>query len=282
VSWTESVYLDCVTPNGVSGFVARLARHVDEGTSWLWAHAFLPGGVVAYHDQALPCPGGRTDVEGADPVYALAGPPRASFRRHGPREAMAGAEVTVEVRGHRDPYAPAGAGDTPLRLDASFTPVRAAGGTLPGRTEVLGRVTGRISIGGEGEEHPVEGWAQWHEQHQTGPRFTVPFTYTTLRGDGAGAVLVRGPVRSGGLLWRGREPETVVEADVGPPADTRALVLRLADGATVSGTLSTAHRYAVEINGHPRPGTLVAGELDGAAVTGCVNDWTPAASAVSR
>lgn len=267
------MYLDCVSTDGATGFVARLARHVDEGATWLWAHAFLPGGVVAFHDQDLACDGGRTAVDGAGVEYRQSGSPGASFRRHGLRNAMTGAGVHVEVSGHSDGFAPAGSGPVPLIIDASFTPVRAAGGTLPGRTEVLGRVSAAVVV--DGVEHGVEGWAQWHEQHQTEPRFTVPFTYATVRGDALGAVLVRGPRRSGGLLWRGEKQETVLEFDLSPPGAGRSLSCRLADGSTVRGMLQTVQRYAVGINGSPRPGTLVSGDLGGSPVSGCVNDWTP-------
>jgi len=280
VSWTESVYLDCVSPDGATGFVARLARHVDEGTAWLWAHAFRAGEVVAFHDQSLPCAGGPTAVDEPDVAYELPGSPRASFRRHGPRGETTGADLDAEVLAHRDPYAPAGAGDTPLRIEARFTPLRAAGGTLPGRTEVLGEVTGHVWI--DGQQHTVAGGAQWHEQHQTEPRFTVPFTYATLRGDGAGAVLVCGPRRSGGLLWRGPEPEPIVEVRLDAPGPERELVCRLDGGDTVAGRLTTAHDYAVQINGHPRPGTLVAGELAGAPVSGCVNHFAPVTEPARR
>lgn len=86
MSWSESVYLDAVSPDGRTGFVTRLARHVDGGRTWLWAHGFdVDGPTVAFVRDDLPCDGDRTVDDDASVVYSVeAEGVSARFERVGP------------------------------------------------------------------------------------------------------------------------------------------------------------------------------------------------------
>src|SRR4051812_7827966 len=171
--YSESVYLDCVTPDGATGFVTRLALHPDEACSWLWLHVFLEGQAYGFNRQDLPA----APPSAGTGRYAL--PDRARFERTGER-------ATVEVEGPALDGASVAAGDGPhrVRLEASFEATAAAGSNGPGRTERLGLVEASVTV--DGTPHHISGRGQFHEQHQDAPRFTVPFTYCTLRGDEAG------------------------------------------------------------------------------------------------
>ena len=173
--WSESVYLDCVSADGETGFVVRLCRYPTEGTAWLWAHVFLPGETYAYTDHYLPCTPDVSPVDGEKVVYRLDHEADMSMTRAGPRMAPTAAGVSISAMAHLSPHPPHGAGKHEVHLVATFAPLGASGTTVPGRVELLGEV--RVSADVDGEELKFTGFGQWHEQHQEQPRFLRPFTY---------------------------------------------------------------------------------------------------------
>lgn len=269
---SESVYLDCVTPDASAGFVLRLCRYPENDTSWLWLHVFHPGSVLAYNDHYLPCPGGATP-EAAHATYALTGLPRVEITRDGASDAVRDVRAIATVAAHRDPHAPYGPGDVPLRVEARLRPRQRLGGTLAGRFEVHGGVQTRISL--EDRELEIAGLGQWHEQFQEAPRFRVPFTYASLRGPEVSFVGLASAGRARGLLWRSAATRRVQELEISPRALTRSLRLVDASGQRLRGEVFVSHDYSVPIYAGRRPGTLVSGTLAGQPVSGCVNDWDP-------
>lgn len=264
--YSESVYLDCVSPDGTVGFVTRLAIHPDEGATWLWLHAFLPGRrAFGYNREDLPA----SAPSRGDGVYeVVAAPARARFAR-----TTAGSEIAVEVPAHAGHTVPAVDGDHRLVLRAGFEPSGVTGSNLPGRTEQLGMVTASIQV--DGETHELAARGQFHEQHQDGPRFTQPFTYGTLRGDGGGGVFLVGRLRSGGFFRAGDEVLRAESVALDSPGDNRAIRLSMEGGSELAGDLQRTWHYEVPIHGHLRTSSIVTGTLGGVAVSGCVNDWTP-------
>lgn len=265
MGYSESVYLDCVSLDGLTGMVTRLALHPEEGCCWLWAHVFLPGGqAYSYNRQDLPMGelGARSgDYRGPAPLWAR-------FVRNGDR-----ADVKVAVPAHPGPSAPEDNGSFPLSIEASFTPTGASGSNLPGRTERLGQVEATIEVGGE--RIALSGHGQFHEQHQEAPRFSVPFTYGTLRGEATGAVFLIGPQRSGGFVVQGATQRPASAVAMGPPGTRRSLRVATADGGELFGELTATWRYVLPINGRGRSSSIVSGFLGDKAVSGCVNDWIP-------
>lgn len=256
--WSESVYLDAVAPDGALAFVARLGRYPSTRTAWAWAHVFTPDGCVEFVDDHYPCTSDVVAVEEPDATYA-AGDVR--FHRTGPRDAIARGDLSMRVG--------------TLAIDATFTPRRVlqGAGNLPGRTEEHGSVSVRATWPRGGLA--LDALGQWHEQHQDTPRFTVPFTYLTVRGVDLSIVAIIGPKASGGIVRRDDVGARATAVRVGPRSATRELVVDLDDGSVLHGSLTTTYDYAVPINGTPRPGTIVTGTLDGHLVSGCVNDWVP-------
>lgn len=265
MTWSESVYLDAVTADGTTGFVTRLARHTDDGVAWLWLHAFLPDddGVASVRDD-LPCDAGRTVDDGRGVVYGLdTGDVSARFERRGPKDAPTGATVGVRI-----------GGPSPVTLEATFTPSGATGSNLPGRTEVLGDVEATLTTARRAYELGARG--QYHEQHQDAPRFTVPFTYGTLRGERLGLVFLIGAARSGGFVRRGDAIELATSVSIDPVGESRSLRFALESGDQLELELRRTHHYLVPIAGRDRESSLVHAVTGADELSGCVNDWQPA------
>lgn len=268
--WSESVYLDCVSSDGQTGFVARLCRYPTESTGWLWLHLFEPGRVYAYTDHYLPCSGAVTRVDEADVEYRLGFGSEAVLRRSGAREHPSGATIEVSVQAHQGPHPGHGPGSHAVTLRASFEPLSASGTSVAGRIELLGRVSAAASI--DGRELALSGFGQWHEQHQEQPRFLRPFTYATLRGERLAFVVTRGPLRATGYARRDGKVVPVTGFDIEPRGEVRHMRLELADGSILEGDARRTHDYSVPIYEMRRPGSVVVAEAGGEALSGCIND----------
>ena len=262
MSLTESVYLDAVSADGRTAFVTRLARHVDEGVAWLWLHGFGEGFEVAFLRDDIELVAPATEEAATGACYSLdAGGVSARFERTGPAGAPREAHVTVRVPAHG------------IELDATFVASGPAGSNLPGRTEVLGRVDATMTT--PAGANTLQALGQFHEQHQTAPRFQVPFTYGTLRGDDAGIVFLIGPRASGAFVNTPAGTATARQVRISPPGDDRELEADLEAGDTLRFRLERTHHYLLPINGHPRESSIVVAHGAGGELSGCVNDWTP-------
>ncbi len=272
--WSESVMLECVDDDASSGFVVRLGIYPDIGLAWLWVHIFQPDEVLSFNVDHMTCPRQRTSSGTPYARYGAEGPARARLWRTGPPAPLAVAGLTAEVHAHRSRHAPSVVGSIPVSLRASFTPGTAAGSSLPGRHEVLGEVTGSVWVAA-GRPFEVSGRGHWHEQHQEAPRFRVPFTYASLRGEGLAVVAALGVRGARGFVHRRHATVRVVGGVFEPPGPRRSFALDLEDGTTLQGTVKTVHDYSVPIHDVRRAGTLVSADVDGHAATGTVNDFDP-------
>jgi hypothetical protein len=269
--WSESVYLDCVSPDGATGFVVRLCRYPTEATGWLWVHVFAHGHVYAYTHHSLPCSTKKTEVDAADVTYDLGDDSIVDMQRDGPRDAPDEARIHARVRAHDDPHAPMGEGTLPVEVMATFTPLSASGTTVAGRIELLGEVQARIEVDGDVIE--VAGYGQWHEQHQEQPRFLRAFTYTTLRGESLAFVATRGPLRAVGYVRRGMTIAPIKGFDVAPRGPQRHLRLELEDGTVLEGAATRTYDYSVPIYDTRRPGSVVRARIGNEDLSGCINDF---------
>lgn len=269
---SEAVYADCVSEDGRQGLVVRLCRYPEAGFAWLWCHLFLDGRTWAYTEHTLDCDGALTDLT-ADPTrYVLQWPSGAvRFERSGPREMPRRCLITARCSAHRSRHAPHGAGPEAVKVDVAFHPASRAVSNLAGRTEVLGTVEG--SVVASGATTPIRGRGQFHEQVQTAPRFTTPFTYLTLRGADIGFIAIRLRDRGRGFLLRPDAVTEIVRIGLTPPGSERRLELEDQGGTMTVGELVTTHDYSVPVFDGIRPGTLVTGTLGGRPVSGCVNDY---------
>lgn len=291
-TFTESTLLDVVSDDGRSGFMVRIARHVDEGVAWLWLVTFGPEGVHGFVDDELPISSTRTPDNGSSARYEVNLPKTHGsvgwIVRAGHASRIDGGSCEIRVNGHHGPDVPRGPGSTEMALSASFSPLfEAAGSNLPGRTESIVRVEADIEIGGKTSS--VSGLGQFHEQLQDAPRFDTPFTYVSLRNDNAALVALRGPRAGGGVLHSPTSASQFVgfEMDSLDPA-TLVSPRRFSGGTSegdllmVTGEITPVVTYSVPILGGRRPSAIVTGSLNSTRVTGFVNDWIPPTPDVNR
>jgi hypothetical protein len=268
---SEAVYLDLVTEDAGCGLIVRLCRHPQEGYAWLWGHVFLDGRVYAFTQHDVPCTAAITAVDADAVAYCSEGGwSTLTVERSGTLAALRSATVKGAYDVHESRHAPHGPGALSLTIEATFTPAARAVSNRPGRNEVLGNVAARISIGRHAFE--LAGRGQFHEQVQTDPRFTAPFTYGTLRGARAGLVFIRGAAGARGHWIEGHLAVPVDRVELSPPGSVRAIVLHSGDRIR-EGLLHTRYDYSVPVGENIRPGTLVSGTIDGEPLSGCVNDF---------
>ncbi|MEZ5560255.1 MAG: hypothetical protein R3E86_17135 [Pseudomonadales bacterium] len=269
---SEAVYADAVSENGDAGVIVRLCRYPALGTAWVWGHLFRDGAVYGYTHHELPCSSDETEV-GADLArYHLSRPGmQIELVRRGPLLEPEHGSASARLPLHRGNHPPHGPGEHPGEVTLDFSPDARPVSNLPGRNEMLGRVTATISI--DGERRSVTWRGHFHEQVQSAPRFTAPFTYLTLRGDGLGLIAIRVARGTLGQLIRDGRATQIGALRLAPPGRTRRLALTLADGTPLEGWLETTYDYSVPVFDTHRPGTLVRGELGGVSLSGCVNDY---------
>ena len=284
-TFTESTLLDVVSDDGGSGFMVRIARHVDEGVAWLWLVTYGLEGVHGFVDDELPISSTRTPDDGGTARYEVNLPKTHGsvgwIMRAGHASMIEGGSCEIRVNGHHGPDVPRGPGAIEVALSASFSPLfEAAGSNLPGRTESIVRVEADIEIGGKTSS--VSGLGQFHEQLQDAPRFDTPFTYVSLRSAGAALVALRGPRAGGGVYLTRSTGRSFMGFRMSAHDPAVPLAVRTFDCGGVddkspvaTGSVTPIVTYSVPILGGRRPSAVVTGTLNGTHVTGFVNDWSP-------
>ena len=274
---SEAVYLDAVSGDGEVAMVARLCRYPQRGVQWAWLHVFVGARVYSFTDHGLACGAGFTDLEAADALYeACAAELQIRFERRGAVAAPSAATLFAQVRAHAQDGAsfvvPAdGPGSVALSVKASFVPDAVPVSNRQGRHEMQGRVSAELIVAGQPSVLQARG--HFHEQEQSDPRFTVPFTYATLRGEDFGLIFIRGARGVRGQFTEGGRSVGLTRVDMSGPGSRRDIDLLLADGRRLHGTLQARHRYDVRVQGESRPASIVAGSIGGRACSGCVNDF---------
>jgi hypothetical protein len=269
---SEAVYLDGVTDDGRAGFIVRLCRYPHAGFAWAWGHVFMDGQTYAFTNHELSCEPEETDP-GLDPTrYVLTWPGgETRFTRTGTSQSPRSAELSSTFRAHAARHAPHGDGAHSCGVEARFRASADAVSNRSGRSEVLGTTTFTLSIGKTRFE--FNGRGQYHEQIQSDPRFTSPFSYLTLRGPDLGLIAIRGPLGARGHLLRTNGLTEIGRIELTPPGSMRTFVLHGRDGVPIRGRLETKCDYSIPVFDTYRPGTLVAGDIGGVPVSGCVNDF---------
>jgi hypothetical protein len=241
-------------------FTARLCRYPAYGVAWLWVHAHTPEGGFSFVDHAAPGGRAETPADGDRVIYADdLGVLR--FERVGATSAPARASVIVRP--------PAGAAD--MAADFQFTPSLMREGLLPGRMEAFGAVEGELRI--DGRNHQFRGLGQFHEQRQTDARFTTPFAFASLWGEGAATTLLQIPDDSGGYVLRSGEEARAGRVRIGPPGDPRALRIDFGPDDAMVGYATAVSRFTIPIYGQTWRGAFVTADLGGMRLRGLLNDW---------
>ena len=269
--WSESIYADCVTADGTSGYMLRLCRYPDQSTSWLWAWVFTPKKVYGYNCHYLPCPEERSIVENPDLTYEQPGDPYAMFHRQGPRDSPQGASALVKVKSHERQIVPHNPGPVSLTVDAGMESVTPPWRINPYRSEWIGEASGKVEINGQAIN--IQGLGHWHEQHQKAPRFQTPFVYLTLRGKNLCLIGTITETEKLGHVVKPSGVKAIVDMEITEPSEGRRLSVSLEGGDVLKGTIFTRHSYSTPIYDRQRPGTLVTAQIDGEHLSGCVNTW---------
>ncbi len=260
MSETWSAYVDVVSPDGLRALILRVSHDPDADRAELWVHAFVDGRLLG-HMSAHPCP----------PIAS----PDTGDGRQQVRLALDQGRAWATVRAAEADRTVFGEGSIPLSVSVRWAVAGQQGSNLRGRDERLVRVGADLDVGGRITR--IDGWGHHHTQRQAHPRFAVPFTYASLRGDDVGFVgLLAGSVRRGFGAYRAQRLDGALMT-IDPPAVGRHLRVS-APGLELEGRLERTCRYWIPMGGRWRDGSIVTGTLGGLPVSGVVNDYAgPAA-----
>lgn len=265
---SDSVHSGVSSEDGERRVTVRLCQYPELGLAWLWIHARTPEGFFSYIDHMAPARANSTVVAGRmyrDDERVL------EFVRRGEKEAPTSATISGTCMAHKSATSAFGKGEHRMEVSINFTPERLYSGLNKGRTEVFGRSKATVIVDGKLTE--IEGPAQFHEQGQTNPRFTAPFCYMTLWGDGAASTMLIAAKRRDGYLLEGDASTEVTGVTVDPPAARRKLNVTLADGRTLAGEARVVQAYTLPMVGNTWRGHMVNVELGGRSYRGHINDY---------
>ena len=269
--WSESIYADCVTADGKTGYMLRLCRYPDQATSWLWAWVFTPDNIYGFNNHYLPCPEQRSIVEDPDLTYEQPGDSYAIFHRQGSRNNPQGASVSINVMAHEGIIAPHESGPISMAVEAHMSSHTPPWRINPYRSEWIGKTRGKMTV--NGQEIDIQGFGHWHEQHQKAPRFQTPFIYLTLRGKNLCLIGTITQTEKLGHVVKSSGVEKIINMDISPLGEQRQIRIELDNGEVLDGTIFTRHRYSTPIYDQQRPGTLVNATFREERLSGCVNNW---------
>lgn len=261
-NFSESVLLTAIAEDARTGVFARLCRYPDAGVAWVWVHVVAEGRSWTFVDDDAPCGPDHLDLDADEIVYDAGPAVDAVWRRSGTRQAPVEASLDLALGGAVD-----------AQVHIAFAPGHASGGSLPGRTEVLGRSTVQATV--DGRTIAFDGVGQWHEQEQSAPRFLVPFTYLSLAGDDLALLGLIGPRASGGFLRGAGTDALLRRISIEPTAAGFAVKAEIDGGDTIRGDVEVGHAYTLPVYGRPWSGTFVTAEVAGRRLAGFVNRWDP-------
>jgi hypothetical protein len=272
-AWSESAMVLYFDPEVRNGFSVRISRYPDNNATWVWCHLLMNGQLYAFTERAVPCAPNHTDPEAGMAVYDCPGL-KVSIRRQGSSVNMKGLAFTAQVKAHRGKSGMDGPGESAVTLEGVFHPGPLKGGSPKGRYERTGVMEATLTAGGK--TVPLKGVGKAHEQTQTAPRFTDPFTYAMLWGPQASMIGLLSPARGYGDVEVMGKDVDMEHFHIEAWAPTRRFVALMKDGSRVEGKAETLQRYEVPIWGQEQwHGRIVRAEVAGKSVVGMINDWRP-------
>jgi len=252
---TWSAYVDVVSARGDRALIMRVSHDPAADRAEIWVHAFIDGELYG-HMSAHPCPPLASGLTGQGEVQVLLDLPNA--------------RLSAQVKAQATQRTVFDAGTIPLQVTMSWGAEGQQGSNLRGRDERLVRVIAQVAV--QGRRVEIAGWGHQHTQLQEQPRFAVPFTYLSLRGDDIGLVGLLAARLQRGF---GRLRNDALQAEtlrIEPPAEHRLLEMSTAT-TPLQGTLTRTYRYWIPMGGGWRDGSIVAGTLAGLPVSGVINDY---------
>lgn len=271
-TWSESamvLYFDEALRNGYS---LRISRYPEKNATWVWLHVLVDGQLYTFTDRAVPCSTARTTADQPTATYACPGL-RVSISRLGPSARMRALSFSADLRAHHNVSGTDGPGAARVSLEGVFHPGPLRAGSPAGRFERTGLMEATLSAAGKTVR--LSGVGKAHEQTQTAPRFTVPFTYAMLWGSTAGMIGMMSRTRAYGDFEADGRDADMAKFRIEAWAPTRHFVATLRDGSQVQGSAETVQRYEAPIFGRRWYGRIVRAEAGGHRMVGMINDWKP-------
>jgi hypothetical protein len=271
-TWSESamvLYFDEALRNGYS---LRISRYPEKNATWVWLHVLVDGELYTFTDRAVPCSTERTTAEQPSASYACPGL-KVSISRLGPSAQLRALSFSADLKAHHNSSGTDGSGAAPVSLEGVFHPGPLRAGSPAGRFERTGIIEATLKAGGKTVR--LEGVGKAHEQTQTNPRFTTPFTYAMLWSPTAGLIgMMSKPRTYGDFQADGRDAD-IARFGIEAWAPTRHFVATLKDGSQVVGSAETVQHYEVPIYGRRWYGRIVRAEVGSHRMVGMINDWKP-------
>ena len=261
-TYSESVQVSLADPHGRNFLSIRLCQYPEEGVAWIWAALYLDGKLWKYQNNSVRWSGSasvKPEEQHAE-YTATVGSTHIHYTRDGTNKAPERGKMVFSSE----------EGES-ISIEVEFSPAGQFVGLIPGRTEMFGAASATVLAGGK--DASFSGPGQWHEQQQTDPRFTTPFVYASLWGDGTYSTLLQTPKGSGGYLIRDGGVDVFSDATFGAPADVRDVHLVGRDGPGAAFQLKEVKPYYLEIYGKRWRGAFVKADFLGAPVCGFANTW---------
>jgi hypothetical protein len=271
-TWSESAMVLYFDPELKNGLSLRISRYPDVDATWVWLHLLVDGELYTFTDSHVPCSSHHTTPEQPDAVYPCPGL-KVSISRLGTSQEMKAMSFSADLKAHRGTSGTDGPGGSPVTVEGVFHPGPLRAGSPNGRFERTGRVEATVKAGGKTVR--LSGVGKAHEQTQTTPRFTAPFTYAMLWSANAGLIGLLSPERGYGDLDADGKDTPMDSFKIEKWAPTRRFVAMLKDGRRVEGSAETVQRYSVPIYGRQWYGRVVRADVGGHAMVGMINDWKP-------
>jgi hypothetical protein len=271
-TWSESAMVLCFDPDLRNGYSLRISRYPEKNATWVWLHLLVDGELYTFTDRAVPCSREHTTPEQTSAIYACPGL-TVSISRLGSSAEMRALSFTADLVAHHGKSGVDGPGGSPVSLEGVFHPGPLRAGSPTGRFERTGPMEATLKAGGKTIR--LTGVGKAHEQTQTKPRFTTPFTYAMLWSANAGLIgLMSKPGSYGDFDADGKDAD-IASFKIEAWAPTRRFVAILKDGTRVEGSAQTVQRYEVPIFGRHWYGRIVRAEAGGHQMVGMINDWKP-------
>jgi hypothetical protein len=269
-TWSESAMVLYFDPEVRNGFSFRISRYPDKDATWVWCHVLVDGVLYAFTDSTAACASAHTSPDAPLAVYDAPGL-KVSIGRLGTSADTQAISFSADVRAWRGRSGTDGPGDTQISLEGVFHPGPLHAGQPAGRFERNGMVEATLSAGGKAMQ--LGGLGKAHEQTQTGPRFTTPFTYAMLWGPSASMIGLLSPAGGFGDYNADGQDRGVASFKIEAWAPTRRFIATLKDGTRVEGAAETVQRYEVPIFGQHWQGRIVRAVVGGHETVGMINDW---------
>ena len=271
-TWSESamvLYFDAEARNGLS---LRISRYPERGATWVWLHLLADGVLYTFTDSQVSCTSEKITADQASAVYPSPGL-KASISRLGTSAELKAMSFSAELRAHKGTSGTDGPGANAVSVEGVFHPGPLLAGSPKGRFEHTGQVEATIKAAGKTIR--VGGVGKAHEQTQTAPRFTAPFTYAMLWSADSGMIGLLSPERGYGDLDLGGRDTPMDRFHIEPWSPKRRFAALLKDGRKVEGSAETVVSYRVPIFGRQWSGNVVRAEVAGHPMIGMINDWKP-------